>query len=142
MAFVKIDRQMFEHYLWKEKPFDKARAWIDLIQLANYKDKKFMVNGVMIDGKRGHLYKSQDFLAERWGWSRGKVLRFLKMLEKDNMITRKSVRYGSMNGTEITLVKYGKFQDVQSMNRAVDGQWTDSGRTHTRIYKESYKRTL
>lgn len=143
MAFVKIDRQYFEHWLWKEKPFDKARAWLDLIQLANHKDEKFISNGVAIDGKRGHVYKSQDFLAKRWGWSRGKVSRFLKMLESDNMIIRKNVRYGAVNGTEITLVNYGKFQDVRAVNGTVDGQSTSSGRTvdgHIQeSYKESYK---
>lgn len=142
MAFVKIDRQMFEHWLWTEKPFDKGRAWLDLIQLASHKDEKFMANGVMIDGKRGHIYKSQDYLAKRWGWSRGKVSRFLGTLEKDNMIIKKNVRYGAVNGTVITLVNYGKFQDARAVDGAVNGQSTDSGRTVNGHIQESIKESI
>ena len=121
MAFVMIDRQMFDHWLWKEKPFDKARAWLDLIQLAKHKDEKFLSNGVLVDGKRGNIYRSQDDLAERWGWSKGKVRRFLKMLEDDGMICKKSVRYGTVNGTVITLVNYRKFQGERTSDGTVNG---------------------
>ena len=128
MAFIKLDRKIFEHYIWEEKPFDRARAWIDLIGLANHENKDFMQNGTLIHGKRGNVYRSKSWLAERWGWSRGKVDRFLGVLESEQMIEEKRIRIGTTNGTVLTIVNYGKFQDVRAVNNTVNGQSTGSER--------------
>ena len=128
MAFIKIDREIFSHWIWNEKPFSRAQAWIDLIGLANHETKDFMQKGVLIHGKRGNVYRSKLWLAERWGWSRGKVDRFLSVLEKENMIQESRVRIGTVNGTVITIVNYGKFQDVRAVKKTVNGQSTSSER--------------
>ena len=39
-----------------------------------------------MEGKRGHVYRSVTYLAERWGWSRKKVTSFLKLLRDDGMV--------------------------------------------------------
>ena len=129
MGFVKLDRQLMEHWLWNSKPFSKGQAWIDLVFLATHKNEKFMAGETLIDGKRGNVYRSKSWLAERWGWSRGRVDRFLKMLQKENMIDEKRIRIGTTNGTVITIVNYGKFQDVRAVKRAVNEQSTNSQRT-------------
>lgn len=128
MGFIKLDRRLFEHYIWEEKPFDRARAWIDLIGLANHENKDFMQNGTLVHGKRGNVYRSKSWLADRWGWSRGKVDRFLSVLEKENMIRENRIRIGTTNGTVLTIVNYGKFQDVRAVKKAVNGQSTSSER--------------
>jgi hypothetical protein len=119
MGFIKLDRQLFNHYIWEEKPFDKGRAWIDLIGLANHENKNFIANGTLIEGKRGNVYRSKTWLAERWGWSRKKVSNFLEMLAKDGMVSVSGIRMGTVNGTVITIVNYGKFQDVRTVKGAV-----------------------
>lgn len=129
MGFIKLDRQLMEHWLWEDEPFSRAQAWIDLIYLANHENKDFMQSGVLIHGKRGNVYRSKLWLAERWKWSRGKVDRFLKLLQKEQMITENRIRIGTTNGTVITIVNYGKFQDVRAVKKAVNGQSTSSQRT-------------
>lgn len=129
MAFIKIDREIFSHWIWNERPFSRAQAWIDLIGLANHETKDFMQQGVLVHGKRGNVYRSKLWLADRWGWSRGKVDRFLNILEKENMIQENRVRIGTVNGTVITIVNYGKFQDVRAVKKTVNGQSTSSERT-------------
>ena len=129
MAFIKIDREIFSHWIWNEKPFSRAQAWIDLIGLANHETKDFMHQGVLVHGKRGNVYRSKLWLADRWGWSRGKVDRFLNILEKENMIQENRVRIGTVNGTVITIVNYGKFQDVRAVKKTVNGHSTGSERT-------------
>jgi hypothetical protein len=129
MAFIKIDREIFSHWIWNEKPFSRAQAWIDLIGLANHETKDFMHKGVLVHGQRGNVYRSKLWLADRWGWSRGKVDRFLNILEKENMIQENRVRIGTVNGTVITIVNYGKFQDVRAVKKTVNGQSTGSERT-------------
>lgn len=119
MGFIKLDRQIMEHWLWRDKPFDKGRAWIDLIGLANHKTEDFVAHGTLVHGKRGNVYRSKTWLGERWGWSRKKVTNFLNMLVKDGMITVNSIRMGTVNGTVITIVNYGKFQDSRTTKETV-----------------------
>lgn len=129
MAFIKIDRKLFNHYLWNEKPFDRARAWIDLIGLANHEDKDFSVENTLVHGKRGSVYRSKKWLANRWGWSEKKVRCFLTFLAKDGMISIKGQRVGRTNGTVITIEKYGVYQSQgQTKGQTKDGRRTPQGR--------------
>lgn len=107
MGYFKVDRRVFDHWLWEDKPFSKGQAWIDLIGLANYEDGKTLYHGEIVACKRGTVYRSISFLADRWGWSRKKARAFIELLESDEMVTAKVTR----KGTTITLMNYGKFQD-------------------------------
>lgn len=106
-GFVKIDRSLFDHEIWKETPFSKGQAWIDLIGLANHKDVKDYSGDQVRIFKRGTVNRSVLFLADRWGWSRKKTDNFLKALETDGMLSKK----GTTQGTTITLTNYDKFQN-------------------------------
>lgn len=119
MGFIKLDRQLMEHWLWEDEPFSKGQAWIDLLFLATHKSEKFLSGNTLIDGKRGNVYRSKTWLANRWGWSRKKVSNFLNMLAKDGMVVVSSIRMGTVNGTVISIVNYGKFQDVRPTKGAV-----------------------
>ena len=112
MGFFKIDRDLLSHYLWKDTPFSKGQAWIDLIGLACYKDSTDMYNGQIIHCERGKVYKTYSYLSRRWGWSRKKVTSFIRALEGDGMVTTKATTHG----TTITIVNYGKFQGQGTTN--------------------------
>lgn len=112
MGFFKIDRDLLSHYLWKDTPFSKGQAWIDLIGLACYKDSTDMYNGQIIHCERGKVYKTFSYLSRRWGWSRKKVTSFIRALEGDGMVTTKVTTHG----TTITIVNYGKFQGQGTTN--------------------------
>ena len=139
MGFIKMDRQLTVHWLWEDKPFSRGQAWIDLLFLATHKNEKFTSGNTLIDGKRGNVYRSKTWLAERWGWSRKKVTNFLSMLEKDNMVVVKSIRMGAVNGTVITIVNYGKFQDVRTSKGAVKEQPKNFDGTVTEHIQEPNK---
>lgn len=117
-GWIKLDRNIQNHWLWKDKPFTKGQAWIDLILLANHQDGEFVSGSSKVDGKRGVVYKSMLFLADRWGWERKKVKRFLDVLEMDGMVTQNTTTHG----TTITLVNYSKFQNTRATKRATNGQ--------------------
>lgn len=111
MGFLKIDRQITDSAIWNDgTPFDKAHAWIDLLLYANWADKERMVRGKMITVKRGSMFVSDSFLANRWHWSRNRVRRYLAELQAAHMLVIKR----SCDGTCITLVNYSKFQDVRT----------------------------
>lgn len=138
-GFFKVDRALFEHWLWSKRPFADGQAWIDLIGLANHKDIKRVKNGVTTVFKRGTVNRSMKELAARWGWDRRRVKRFLIDLEADGMVLLNSTRNGAQQGTRIVLVNYGRFQNdstrngTQVMPRNVHGMYTDC--TQTRMIK-------
>ena len=105
-GWIKLNRQIQEHWLWQDTPFNYATAWIDLLLLANWEDKKTPYKGKVVVCKRGDVNLSYLFLAERWGWSRWKVKNFLTLLESDGMVTTSATTHR----TTITIVNYDKFQ--------------------------------
>jgi predicted transcriptional regulator len=74
--------------MWRERPFDRARALVDLILLANHHDGYIRIRGNKIEIKRGQVGYSMLALVERWGWSRGRVERFLNELEEEQQIAQ------------------------------------------------------
>ena len=112
-GWVPVKRQIQEHWLWKDKPFSQGQAWIDLIMLANYEDKKMPYKGEIIICERGTVNLSISYLANRWGWSRDKTRRFLKLLESDGMVTVKATTHR----TTITLENYSVYNDVPTTKR-------------------------
>ena len=105
-GWIYLYRQIKDHWVWQDKPFSKGQAWIDLIILANHEDVTRMYNGSLITFKMGTVNHSMLSLADRWGWDRRKVTRFLKCLEDDGMVSVNSTTHG----TTIALVNYGDFQ--------------------------------
>lgn len=124
VGYVAIFRQIFNHWLWQEKPFSKGQAWIDLLLLANHSDHKKPKGDKIITYRRGDVNRSVLFLADRWGWDRKTVKRFLRVLEADNMIVVK----GTTQGTTITIVNYDFWQKSGSTIGTTHG--TAYGTTH------------
>ena len=107
-GWIRLHRSITDTWLWKDEPYDRARAWIDLLLLANYEDKIALHRGNTVECKRGDVNLSILNLAQRWKWSRKKVTHFLKMLENDNMVTTKV----TTTRTIITIVNYDIYQTV------------------------------
>ena len=109
-GWIRLHRSMMENPLWDDKPYSKGQAWIDLLLLANHKNKETLLGNNIVNIQRGSFITSELKLIERWGWSKTKVRAFLKMLEDVQMIVKKSDR----KKTTITIVKYGQYQDSQT----------------------------
>lgn len=133
-GYFVLTRALLEHEIWTEKPFSKGQAWIDLIGRANFKPTEKLVGCDLITIKRGQLVTSIGALAGRWGWSRNKVMRYIKTLEDAKMITTKRTRYG----TFISVEKYSIYQLSRNTDetaketekrRRRDGEETEKGYT-------------
>lgn len=105
-GWIKVHRSITECFIWTDKPFDKARAWIDLLLLVCHKDKKIMIDGKPFTVARGSYLISRGKLAERWGWSLKKLDNYLRVLEREEMVTT----FSTKKGIVITIVNYDKFQ--------------------------------
>ena len=106
-GWVKIHRDLLDNELWSDKPFTKGQAWIDLLLLANHRDKNALLGNCTELVERGSLITSELKLMERWGWGRKKVKLFLNFLESQKMIERNA----NNKRTAITIVNYGFYQD-------------------------------
>lgn len=104
-GFIKLDRNIFEHWIFQDA--EKFRAFVDLIQLARWKDEKLLIGNDVVTVPRGSYYTSELKLAERWCWSRKKTREFLKLLENEKMIIKK----GTTKGTMLTIENYRFYQD-------------------------------
>lgn len=80
-GYFAVSRDFLNEEIFHKEPASRGQAWIELIGLAKFKDEPFLVNGQLVEGKRGCIYVSQTALSERWKWSKNKVIRFLKLLQ-------------------------------------------------------------
>lgn len=115
-GWITLSRGIVEHWVYEGERFDHTHAWIDLLMLANFADKKKVYKGELITCKRGDVNYSMKYLAERWGWSWRAVKHFLDILASDGMITM-SV---TTNRTVITIVNYEKYQFQNSEHHNED----------------------
>ena len=120
-GWIKLHRKILDCFIWQDKPYDKARAWIDLLLIAMHHDKKMLIDDEVVIIQRGSFMTSIVKLADRWGWSRNKVVRYLDMLESEQMLNTKR----TPKGTLITIVKYDDYQLIdmpcESTNESTDG---------------------
>ena len=128
-GWISLSRKIQEHWLWTEKPFDKKSAWIDLLLMANHQDSKFMLGGQLIDVKRGDIVTSEIKLMNRWGWSKTKLRNFLKMLEKEAIIIKKSDK----KKTALSIVNYSVYQDSKTTEKPLK----DHKKTTEKLLKDT-----
>lgn len=105
-GFIPIRRTLFDHFLFKEKRiFSRFEAWLDLIQLASFKDENSdFIAGKLVTKDRGEIIASLRYLATRWNWSMHKVSDYLELLRSQDMAI-----VGKENGiSKITLVNFEK----------------------------------
>jgi hypothetical protein len=123
-GFIKLYRKVQEHWIYDEKrKFSKFEAWVDMLMMANHKDNKFVLGNELVEVKKGSFITSELKLMERWDWGKAKLRAFLEMLEKDEMIVKKSDR----KKTTITICNYCIYHDYETTNRPQsDHEQTDS----------------
>lgn len=115
-TYIYLDRGILDHWTYKDKPFNRSMAWIDMLLIADHTTHTKLWRGKPTEFKRGDVNLSITELAKRWGWSRDKARRFISHLEQDNMVRVNSTTYR----TTITIVKYDDFQIKRSRDKSTD----------------------
>ena len=129
-GWIKVHRQIKEHYLFKEKRvFSKFEAWMDILLMANHADNKFVLGNELIEVKKGQFITSELKLMSNWNWSKSKVRSFLSLLQKDSMI----VLTTDKKKTTLTVVKYGDYQ----VSETTEKPQADHKRTTKRPQKDT-----
>lgn len=110
-----LQRSILDSPIWTcEEPFGKRSAYIDLLLMANYEDKKVMPrhsNDVLTIHK-GETLTSFEHLANRWKWSKKKAIGYIDQLEKAGLLKRKTYNFG----TVLTLVEYSESGNRRTAN--------------------------
>jgi hypothetical protein len=137
-GWIKLHRQLMDNAMYFSEPFTRCQAWIDLLLLANNKDSFFFKRGIRVDVKRGQVGYDIESLGKRWKWSRGKVERFISMLENDSQVVRQKNNITTL----ISICKYNIYQSSDKANdnpnSKADGQQTIK-QTDTNKKEDNYK---
>jgi hypothetical protein len=120
-GWICIYRAIEEDPMYFAEPFTRMQAFIDLILITNHERTVFFKRGIKITVERGQTVRSEDELALRWKWSRGKVRRFLLELENDTKIVQQKTRLCNC----ISIVNYDKYQLGGTTDSTTNGT-TDS----------------
>ena len=115
-GWIKLNRELTDHWVWDGEAFTKAQAWVDLLLHANHKPTKINLKGKIILLEQGQQARSEVTLSKHWKWSRNKVRRFLNLLKTEQMIMQESAQQTSI----ITICNYNKYQQVSSIDETGD----------------------
>ena len=78
-----MPRSFFDSIQWRRKRiFTESEAYLDLLQMAYYGSEptERIVGGAKVEICHGQLAAQQNYLTQRWGWTRYKVRRFFTFL--------------------------------------------------------------
>lgn len=136
-GYIKLYRSLLENPLYNIKPYSKGQAWITILLLTNHSASFINVkNGTLVKVERGQCGYSEKALADLFGWSRGKLRRFLEQLKKEKMIQQKIVE----NHSIITVLNYKHCQmKQQKRSKTVQQtvQQTDTNNNEKNIYSNT-----
>lgn len=132
-GWIKLYRNIQEHWIWEEA--QKLKWWLDILLLANHKERKIPLGNEIMQVERGAFHTSELKLAERWGVSKNTVRRFLEMLESDSMIELKK----SKKGTTIKVSNYKDFQDFSDSKKTIKELQSDHDVNHEVTMNETDK---
>jgi hypothetical protein len=120
-GWIKLHRQIEDNELWFLEPFTRGQAWVDLLLLANHDPKAFHIRGNRVEVQRGQVARAATTFAERWKWSKGKVLSFFEYLEKCGMIDRRISHVIAV----ITIRNYEEYQHTEPQDEPQTGRQND-----------------
>ena len=130
-----LKRSIVTDQLYFLEKFSKFQAWQDLIYLANWDTGSVKQGFDVINLERGELCHAEDYLCQRWRWSKGKVRRFLNWCIQDQRITIRQIVTGSNQRRNVVkLVNYDKHQiPLKPSSNPLDN--TDSNQTNNKPNK-------
>ena len=127
--FVRVPFELFESSFWLMKDFSKKEAYVDLFKLANASGSSmYETRGVLVTLEEGEVGTSLKSLAERWGWDRKTVKRFLVLLEKMGYVDCKFDNVG----TKIKLLQWIQKQTIKGTASGTPNAQQTGHQEHTK----------
>ena len=129
-GYFAIYRKFQDNFLWKERRvFSRAETWIDILMNVQHKEtpKKVIIGNMVLYCNYAESLKSLETWANRWGWSRSKVKRFLDLCVSEDMIVVK-------NETVTTRLRVINYKLYDPKRNAIETQ-SKRNRTQTRMIR-------
>lgn len=105
-GYIKIPRDLFDGQEFGGEKFSRREAFIDLVQMAVFKPTIVYLPGNRVQLERGQIIASRRFLAARWGWSMGRVDRYIDEICNQGRCTKTNGRI-----TILTITGYDCYND-------------------------------
>lgn len=133
-GWILISRDIVNHWIWGDDK--RFKWWCELLIMAAWEDHEVMHDSHKFILRRGQLIASVAFLNKKWGGDPKTTLRFLQLLEKEEMIKREVCHRQT---PIITICNYDKYQGV-CVNR-LDRQTDTIKETQTDRQTDTIKET-
>lgn len=104
-GWIKLQRDIMDHWIAQDNEY--LAVWVRMLAEANFNDRKTVINGALVEVKRGQLVFGLDSYSEKTGVSVRRLRKLLELLESDKMIDRQKSNKFSL----ISIVNYAKHQD-------------------------------
>lgn len=141
IGWIKIHRKIQNHWLWSNPEY--FQWWIDILMQCNFEPKKILIKNVLLECNRGECLYSYSTWALRWKCSKSKAVRFLQMLQKDNMVCLKNETVT----IRLTVCNYDSYQDERNgseteVKRKRNGSETEVKPTKERQEEKNLNNTI
>ena len=126
-GWIKLFRSVTDNPMWNEKPFSRGQAWIDILLMANHEDR--YVGNIKVEA--GSFITSMQKLAERWGWSRSAVIRYMNRTQTEHMVILKA----DSKRTLVSIVNWSSYQSDRTQTELK----ADTKRAQTELKADTNK---
>ena len=128
-GWIRIFRSIRNHWIWNDPV--KFQWWIDILLEVNHSSKKVNIGYNLFDCDRGQAVVSLLNWGKRWNVSKDKARNFLKLLEKDKMITLENLS----KTTRLTVCNYDSYQDILHDNQTQAKRKPNASQTQSHTTK-------
>lgn len=142
-GWLKLSRDINKHWIWEDVNY--LHAWIAILINVNFEDKKVLIQGELLECKRGQSLLSvgnwiKEFRTKKClnFWTEQRVRTFFNLLQEDEMIIVEGLR----KTTRLTVCNYEIYQGLQRTDneQITNKQRTDNEQiTTTKEYKKENK---
>jgi len=125
-GYIALYRKIQNNWLYKEKPFSKFQAFVDILLEVNHSGQKVCIGNQLFDCKRGESLNSLETWAKRWGWEKSKVRRFLMLLKGDSIIDT----LPHPKTTHLKVLNYDTYQNNRNADETQMKRKRNANETH------------
>ena len=105
-GYIKLYKKIFKNPIFKDEPMSEREAWIWLLCNAVYRKVRGRYGNFVITLQRGQLVGGSEYLSDIFQWNSSRVRRFVKRLQKDDMI-------GTQTDEGITVITIRNYSEYQ-----------------------------
>jgi hypothetical protein len=118
-GWIAVTRSSFDHPAFKRSEVSEAEAWHRLIARAAHAKTRHRIKAEVVEVERGSFFCTLRELQSEFMWrSDARVRNFLRMLENERMIERKT----NAGKTHVTICNYNEYQAGERTENAKNTQ--------------------